>query len=307
MRSATALSLFAVSSLIWSSLSAISDESTVYVIYREEGGGGCRRSPGKNDDGTTPPIVGVRGFVLDEEYSLVGGSSDDETGSCAEEMACFVAPQSEACLNLNRTFEAYGEIVAQHVPPTTSTSLIIPGGDDDATNYYNCVRKSPSLSQCYQIRCGSSSLYPHCSFDIISTSDLADNLKSLEENSADSESNGIVYAAHYSDKACSTANFAGLRGFLAYGQTGTQVPVLGDGSDCNQSMACLLQPDSFACEVLSPLGVAEVTISVVEDANGEAAYQMCTLSDNEQQCQITLAGECIQSPVFPSCYVRLMI
>ena len=309
MRSLPALSLVVYSSLTWSSLSAASDESTVYVIYREEGGGGCRRSPGKNDDGTTPPIVGVRGFVLDEEYSLVGGSSDDETGSCSEEMACFVAPQSEACLNLDRTFEAYGEIISQHVPPTTSTSLIIPGGggDDDATNYYNCVRKSPSLSQCYQVRCGSSSLYPHCSFDIISTSDLVDNLKSLEENNADSESNDIVYAAHYSDKACSTDNFAGLRGFLADGQTGTQVPVLGDGSDCNQSMACLLQPDSFACEVLSPLGVAGVTISVVEGANGEAAYQLCTLSNNEQKCQNISAGgrECIQSPIFPSCYIRL--
>ena len=300
MRSATALSLFAASAL------ATSDESTVYVVYREEGTGGCSStsSPGNllND------VVGIRGFVLDEEYSLVGGRSDEEIGTCAEEMACFVSPQSEACLNLEPTFEAFGEIIAQDVPLTTSTSLIIPGAqeDDTTTNYYNCVRKTPSLSQCYQVTCGSSSMYPHCSFDIISTSDLANNLNALVESHAASNNN-IVYAAHYSDEACSSTTFAGLRGFLADEQTGMQVPVLGDGgSDCAQSMACLLQPDSFACEVLSPVGVAEVTLSTAEGENGQRIYQMCTLEDNEQQCQDVSAGECFQSPHFPSCYVSLI-
>lgn len=304
MRSATALSLFLASTQAKLSSADISDESTVYVVYREEGTGGCisTGSPGILND-----VVGIRGFVLDEEYSLVGGRSDEETGTCAEEMACFVAPQSEACLNLERTFEAFGEIIAQDVPPTTSTSLIIPGAQEDdttTTNYYNCVRKTPSLSQCYQVTCGSSSMYPHCSFDVISTSALGNNLNTLVKSNAN---NNIVYAAHYSDEACSTESFAGLRGFLADGQAGTQVPVLGDGgSDCAQSVACLLQPDSFACEVLSPVGVAEVTLSTAEGENGQRIYQMCTLEDNEQQCQDVSAGECVQSPHFPSCYVSLI-
>ena len=299
IRSAPVLTLSIYSILVSSSVA--SDESTVYVVYREEGAGGCRTSsPGKND------VVGIRGFVLDEEYSLIGGKSDDETGTCAEEMACFVSPQSEACLNLERTFEAYGELIAQDVPPKTSTSVIIPGGDDETTDYYNCVRKTPSLSQCYQVRCGNSSMYPHCSFDIISTTDVANNyLNSLSEENA--KSKDIVYAAHYADEVCSTENFAGLRGFLADGQTGTQLPVLGEGgSNCAESMACLLQPDSFACEILSPVGVAEVTLSTVEGENGEGAYQMCTFEDNKQQCQDVLVGECIQSPHFPSCYVSLI-
>ena len=295
MRPTTALSLVVAFALLPLAESEIADDSTVYVVYREEkGAGGCiSSSPGKNNDGETPPIVGIRGFVLDEEYSLVGGKSDDETGSCAEEMACFVAPQSEACLNLERTFEAYGELIAQDAPPKTSISLIIPDADADTqTHYYNCVRKSPSLSQCYQVRCGSSSMYPHCSFDIVSTSDFANNLSTLVESNA--ASNNIVYAAHYSNEACSAENFAGLRGFLADGQTGMQLPVLGDGgSDCVESMACLLQPDSFACEVLSPVGVSEVTLSMVEGKDGNAVYQLCTLDDNNQQCEDILAGECI--------------
>ena len=308
IRSAPILSLAAYSALV---PSALASESTVYVLYREdESGGGCS-SPGKNDDGATPPpIVGIRGFVLDEEYSLLGGRSDDDTGTCAEEMACFVSPQSEACLNLERTFEAYGEIIAQDVPPTTSSSLIIASGDDRATtNYYNCVRKSPSLSQCYKVRCGSSSLYPHCSFDIISASDLADNLNTLlgpSEESTASNGNDIVYAAHYSDESCSTENFAGLRGLLADGQTGAPLPVLGEDVDCSQAMACLLQPDSFACEVLSPLGVAEVTLSVAEDEDSEGVYQICTFGDDEQQCLNISAGECIQSPLLLSCYMSLI-
>ena len=239
MRLATGLSLFVASALATLALADIPAESTVYVIYREEGTGGCisTGSPGILND-----VVGIRGFVLDEEYSLVGGRSE-ETGTCAEEMACFVAPLSEACLNLERTFEAFGEIIAQDVPPTTSASLVVPGAQEDdttTTNYYNCVRKTPSLSQCYQVTCGSSSMYPHCSFDIISSSALGNNLNTLVESNAASNNN-ILYAAHYSDEACSTENFAGLRGFLADGQAGTQVPVLGDGgSDCAESMACLL-------------------------------------------------------------------
>lgn len=313
IRSAPILSLAVYSALV---SPALASESTVYVLYREdESGDGCSSwsSPGKNDDGATPhpPIVGIRGFVLDEEYSLVGGRSDDDTGTCAEEMACFVSPQSEACLDLERTFEAYGEILAQDVPPTTSSSLIIASGDDRATtNYYNCVRKSPSLSQCYKVRCGSSSLYPHCGFDIISLSDLADNLNTLlgpsEESAASSDDDDIVYAAHYSDNSCSTKTFAGLRGFLADGQTGAPLPVLGEDVDCAQAMACLLQPDSFACEVLSPVGVAEVTLSIVQDGDGDGVHQMCTFSDGEQQCLNISAGECIQSPIISSCYISLL-
>ena len=204
MRLATGLSLFVASALATLALADIPAESTVYVIYREEGTGGCisTGSPGILND-----VVGIRGFVLDEEYSLVGGRSE-ETGTCAEEMACFVAPLSEACLNLERTFEAFGEIIAQDVPPTTSASLVVPGAQEDdttTTNYYNCVRKTPSLSQCYQVTCGSSSMYPHCSFDIISTSDLANNSNALVESHAASNNN-IVYAAHYSDDACSIEN-----------------------------------------------------------------------------------------------------
>ena len=139
MRSAIALSLFVATALV----TDISDETTVYVIYREEGTGGCSSSssssPGNllNND-----VVGIRGFVLDEEYSLVGGRSE-ETGTCAEEMACFVAPLSEACLNLERTFEAFGEIIAQDVPPTTSASLVVPGAQEDDTNNNQLLQLRP--------------------------------------------------------------------------------------------------------------------------------------------------------------------
>jgi len=287
------------------------DESTVYVLYREDSEAGC--SPGNGAGGATPrrPIVGLRGFVLDEDYTLVGGKSDDVTGTCAEEMPCFVSPQSEACLSLERTFEAFGEIIAQaHVP---DSPLVLNNGDQDddaTTNYYNCVRKSPSLSQCYQVGCGSSSLYPHCTFDVMSPSDLATNLDTLLlPASTESNDNAIVYAAHYSDEACSAEGFAGVRGFLADdGGTGTLLPMLGGDVDCAQSMACLLQPDSFACEVLSPTEVAEVTIGMLEGDDDNVLYQMCTGGDNgdSDQCQDISPGSCVQSPVYPSCYIRLI-
>ena len=139
MRLATGLSLFVASALATLALADIPAESTVYVIYREEGTGGCisTGSPGILND-----VVGIRGFVLDEEYSLVGGRSE-ETGTCAEEMACFVAPLSEACLNLERTFEAFGEIIAQDVPPTTSASLVVPGAQEDDTNNNQLLQLRP--------------------------------------------------------------------------------------------------------------------------------------------------------------------
>ena len=292
-----------------SSVSAsTSDESSVYVIYREESpiaGSGCS-SPGNFVD----PIVGLRGFVLDEDYALLGGRSDEDTGTCVEEMACFVSPQSEACLSLGRTFEAYGEIIAQDVPDSSASLALPPMEDGEATSYYNCVRKTPSFSSCYQIGCGSSSLYPHCSFDIISPSDLASNLDTLlPVASSPNDNNGIVYAAHYSDAACSTDSFVGVRGFLADGATGTQLPLLSGDADCAQSMACLLQPDSFACEVLSPLDVAEVTVGALGYATPDVAiYQVCLAGDNggSEKCQGISSGSCVQSPVYPSCYIRLL-
>ena len=283
-----------------------SDESSVYVLFREDSpaGSGCS-SPGKFE--FAGPIVGLRGFVLDEDYALLGGRSDDDTGTCAEEMACFVSPQSEACLSLGRTFEAYGEIIAQDVP-NSSASLALSMEDEEATSYYNCVRKTPSLSQCYQIGCGSSSLYPHCNFDIISPSDLASSLDTLLTPETN-DNNGIVYAAHYSDAACSTDSFVGVRGFLVDGATGTQLPVLSGEADCAQSMACLLQPDSFACEVLSPLDVAEVTVGTLGFATpSDAIYQVCSVGDNgdTEKCQGISSGSCVQSPFYPSCYIRLL-
>ena len=282
-----------------------SDESSVYVLFREDSpaGSGCS-SPGKFE--FAGPIVGLRGFVLDEDYALLGGRSDDDTGTCAEEMACFVSPQSEACLSLGRTFDAYGEIIAQDVP-NSSASLALPM-DEETTNYYNCVRKTPSLSQCYQIGCGSSSLYPHCSFDIISPSDLASHLDTLLTPDTN-DNNGIVFAAHYSDAACSTDSFVGVRGFLADGATGTQLPLLSGEADCAQSMACLLQPDSFACEVLTPLDVAEVTVGMLGFATpDDAIYQVCTVGDNggSEKCQGISSGSCVQSPIYPSCYIRFL-
>ena len=291
--------------LALASSASTSDESSVYVIYREDSspaGSGCS-SPGNFVD----PIVGLRGFVLDEDYALLGGRSDEDTGTCVEEMACFVSPQSEACLSLGRTFEAYGEIIAQDVPDS-SASLALPKEDGEPTSYYNCVRKTPSFSSCYRIGCGSSSLYPHCSFDIISPSDLASNLDTLLLPDSNGN-NDIVYTAHYSDAACSTESFVGVRGFLADGSTGTQLPLLSGDVDCAQSMACLLQPDSFACGVLSPLDVAEVTVGALGYATpDDAIYQVCLAGDNggSEKCQGISSGSCVQSPVYPSCYIRLL-
>jgi len=273
-------SIFAILLCRSVSVAAASSVESLYVLYHDEAqeSQGCQAQT----------VVGMRALLVDQTYSIIGAQSS----SCAEEMSCFVSSSSDACQSLSKTYEAYGALVP---------------GTEEGT-YFNCANASPSFSRCYEIdKCGGSSLYPSCTFDVLSSSGLAENLDSIlsDDEAVEKRNDNVVYSLYYTDDQCSAASFAGLRGFLV-DESGTQLPTFNaNGGDdaimCEDAMACLLEPEGSACSSLNPQSVAEITVGV-EDS----FFRLCVSYDAaEEQCENIQHNSCIESPAYPGCYFRL--
>ena len=173
-------------------------------------------------------------------HPTADATDDDSLSSeeqCIKELQCVVNPQSDTCLSLNED----GDTCTVTLDGTTSfdSASTLKGG--------NSFTFSPST-------CSPSTAYPNCFFTVLGAS----RVETYAENCF-ANYNQFAALLYYSDDSCSS--FAATRTL----SNRDSVVTRGDGSSCEESVQCLLNPSSEGCQAIAD-GTETVSVEVLHCA-----------------------------------------
>ena len=204
-------------------------------------------------------------------------------------MACQIDANSNQCENLDRTVSGPGVTVI------TADGQI---QECDSTNFV------VGQSECFFFEgCTASSAYPHCSFDIVKTSDLQYDPTRLA-NDDPSGLEDYAYLVYYTDDSCT--DIAGIKS--AVSGTTFEIPRLGRDVACDDAMACVLQPDGSTCETIravtssGDLGEAKVRVQT----RGDKVFECDSFNEvvGEDTCAVIEPRPCRPSSTIANCHFR---
>jgi len=258
-----------VALLFVGSLSATTSAETdpfVYYVYY-----------GGSDPCGTDSAVAFHGRVADSNYTIQSARS---SSSCAAETACLVDAENEACLAVK------GDVVAEASFSYDDEGHIVecdPTNENIGVDYCEVQEKDVCLQ---------SSVYPSCHFRAVPQSELVANPTIVKNNEVGDQVDDQITVIHYSDSNCE--NVAAINQHLVGNATVT-VPEDSDVT-CDEAMACALNPSSPPCKSLGLTKEIEIRHEINTEGNVVACVDEC----------VTPSVDCNQTPIYPSCYVRVV-
>ena len=267
--------LLLLSSLPTSTLSQL--DQTVYYIYQSA-------SNRSDCDGNA---VTIDGQIIGDYFSLQGVPPNvGDSTTCAEQSLCALQPTSTQCTSLTTG-----------VVDTSQVSVTI----REDGNLLECNSRNPTageqLCTISPPACQNSKEYPDCTYSIVSGQDLVSDPTILQNDDPQpiEEIDQTVYLMLYTDGQCT--EFGALRGILQ--DSPAEFPIVNatvtddEGVEtsvlCEQSLACLLNPNGSSCTSLPQTGnTSTLTYEIVDGTKricyGDETGEDCTHVVNSTQC-----------------------
>jgi hypothetical protein len=221
----------------------------------------------------------VQGFVSGDSFAAQGAAAF----RCATETLCLVNSNSIQCSALNNTIIANANFTV-----------------NDDGSIYECddTNTGIGLEQCMLFGdCEPSSLYPSCHFSAHLKSELTQNPKLLFNRNPYPATRGQVYLVYHNDEACS--DLAGIQSLIV---GVTEIIATDDNVSCEDSMACLIQPNGSKCQAI-PNTIPGHTS--VETRNFGRDVFVCGFHD-EHVCEERDPQACVQSSIYPNCHYHIV-
>jgi len=246
--------------------------STYYLIYFES-------LDSRNCIGTSVAIEG--GMVGDRKTFQTANS-----GSCAADTACLLDPTSPRCISVIGgqvdTAEirvTYNEVGSLQLCDTSNVGA---GEDLCLLNPQNC---------------DASSIYPSCTYALLTGSELVAGPSILQRENPPEEVEDSIYVLYYTNEDC--IKFGALRGLMM--DTVNEFPQVEDLElyTCQDTLACFLSPNGEACEDVNTVGM---TRSYFTTENGTSPLLSCTEDAGNETCTEVEFETCKPSELYPGCY-----
>jgi hypothetical protein len=262
MKSSLIFVLLAFAPLVQS----VTFEPYVYLVYRDSDT--C--SGGSADT--------VQGFVSGDTFTITGATAD----LCATETLCLVNSESPQCLAIT---------------DTTTVNANFTVNDDGSIYQCDDSNSGIGLEECLLFdECEASSVYPSCHYTANLKSELAQDPRLLSNPNPSPAARGQVYLVYHNDDTCN--DLAGLQSLIVGDTEVTTVP--DESVSCEDSMACLVQPNGSTCQAIPNTSTANVT---TETRNNGRDVFGC---DDEGICEDRDPTACVKSSIFPNCHYHIV-
>ena len=248
--------------------------STYYLIYYEsQGARGCF--------GTS---VAIEGGVIGDRKTF----QTADTGLCSAETTCLIDPISPQCVNATggtlNTADIQITYTARGSLQLCDTSNVEVGED-------LCLLDPP--------QCDASSLYPSCTYILVTGEELVASPAILENESPPATAGETVYNIFYTDPDCT--QFGAMRGMMM----DTPNEFLGvedlELYTCQDVLICLLNPGGEAC---GRIQTTSTTRSYFRRGGGDSSNIIlnCSGAPGNETCAQAEFETCQASALYPGCY-----
>lgn len=247
-------------------------DKTVYYIYQSASDVICGKS-----------AIAIQGYVMEESFSLQRASS----GSCSADTRCMLSPSSDGCLELTNNVVNTASVSVSYVEDSSSRLVECDTSNSDVGEDL-CV---DSILPCSQ-----SSVFPSCSYTLLTGQGLVNDPTILSSNVDASSDENVLntgYTIYYSDEDCT--KLAALKGTVL--ETTDTIVGVDPSVPCDESMSCLLNPSGPSCAALAKQEGVE-TSYFLKYSNDTLSY--CDASSSV--CRPTNPNGCELSTTFPNCY-----
>jgi hypothetical protein len=219
----------------------------------------------------------VQGFVSGDSLTVQGAAAF----RCATETLCLVNSNSIQCSFLAKTGIANANFTVNE-----DGSIYECDDSNSVINFKECMLFG---------ECEPSSIYPSCHFSAHLKSELIQNPTLLSNPNPFPATLGQVYLVYHNDETCST--LAGLQSLIV---GDTELTTTDDSISCEDSMACLIQPNGSTCQAIP--NTMPVNLSVETRNNGRDVFAC----DDEGICEERDPQACVKSSIYPNCHYHIV-